>query len=225
MLLRMIGRCFLGVVFFGLVLFFPAGTVAWAQAWIFIVLFTGCSVATAVWMAVTDPDLLAARTKSPMSADQKPRDRLLMAAILAAFWPWFVLMALDARRFGWSQVPLWAQVLGAALVAATFVGWFTVLRANRFAATNVRLQHERGQTVISTGPYAAVRHPMYAYTVLLLIGTPLLLGSLWGLLGVLLLMPLFALRTLSEEAMLMDGLAGYRDYAAKVRFRLVPGLW
>jgi protein-S-isoprenylcysteine O-methyltransferase Ste14 len=225
MLLRMIGRCLLGVVFFGLVLFIPAGTVAWPQAWIFIVLFTGCSLATAIWMAVSDPDLLAARMKSPMSADQKPRDRVLMAAILAAFWPWFVLMALDARRFGWSQVPLWAQVLGAALVVATFVGWFTVLRANRFAATNVRLQHERGQTVISTGPYAAVRHPMYAYTVLLLIGTPLLLGSLWGLLGVLLLMPLFALRTLSEEAMLLDGLAGYRDYAAKVRFRLVPGLW
>jgi protein-S-isoprenylcysteine O-methyltransferase Ste14 len=225
MLLRLIGRCFLGAAFLGLVLFIPAGTMAWPQAWIFVALFTGCSLATAVWMGRTDPDLLAARMRSPMSADQKPRDRVLMAVLLVVFWGWFVFIALDARRYGWSHVPVWAQVVGAALVVAAFAGWVGVLRANRFAAVDVRLQHERGQTVASTGPYAAVRHPMYAFAVLLMIGAPLLLGSLWGLLGLLLLMPLFALRALSEEAMLMEGLAGYRDYAAKVRFRLVPGVW
>jgi protein-S-isoprenylcysteine O-methyltransferase Ste14 len=89
----------------------------------------------------------------------------------------------------------------------------------------VRLQKERGQTVISTGPYAVVRHPMYAYAVLLMIGAPLLLGSLWGLMGLVLFIPLLAARTLGEEVMLMEGLPGYREYAAKVRFRLLPGVW
>jgi protein-S-isoprenylcysteine O-methyltransferase Ste14 len=106
-----------------------------------------------------------------------------------------------------------------------FYGWIGVLRANSFAAVTVRLQKERGQTVISTGPYAVVRHPMYSYAVLLMIGAPLLLGSLWGLLGVVVLLPLLAARALGEEVMLMDGLPGYREYAAKVRFRLLPGVW
>jgi protein-S-isoprenylcysteine O-methyltransferase Ste14 len=89
----------------------------------------------------------------------------------------------------------------------------------------VRLQQERGQTVATSGPYAVVRHPMYAYALLLMIGAPLLLGSLWGLLGLALFLPLLAARTLGEEAMLLEGLPGYRDYAARVRFRLVPGVW
>jgi len=134
-------------------------------------------------------------------------------------------MAVDARRFGWSHTPLWAQVFGAALIMGAFYGWVRVLRANRFAAVTVRLQKERGQTVISTGPYAVVRHPMYAYALLLMIGSPLLLGSVWGLLGLVLFIPLLAARLLGEETMLMDGLPGYREYAAKVRFRILPGVW
>jgi len=112
------------------------------------------------------------------------------------------------------------------MVVAAFYGWFTVLRANRFAAANVRVQPERGQTVISTGPYAVVRHPMYAYAVLFVVGTAVFLGSLWGLLlGLIVLVPLFGLRAVGEEAVLLDGLAGYRDYTAKVRYRLIPGVW
>jgi protein-S-isoprenylcysteine O-methyltransferase Ste14 len=163
--------------------------------------------------------------KSPMSADQKPRDRAVMGAISVAFFGWLVLMALDARRFGWSHTPLWAQALGAALILGAFYGWVGVLRANSFTAVTIRLQPERGQTVISTGPYAVVRHPMYAYALLLMIGAPLLLGSLWGLLGLVLFIPLLAARTLGEEIVLMDGLPGYREYAAKVHFRLLSGVW
>jgi protein-S-isoprenylcysteine O-methyltransferase Ste14 len=149
----------------------------------------------------------------------------VMGAILVVFCGWFVFMAIDARRFGWSHTPLWAQALGAALIVGAFYGWIGVLRANSFAAVTVRLQKERGQTVISTGPYAVVRHPMYSYAVLLMIGAPLLLGSLWGLLGVVVLLPMLAARALGEEVMLMNGLPGYREYAAKVRFRLLPGVW
>ncbi len=214
---------FLGVL--GLLLFLPAGTVAWPQAWIFLALFDVCCVATGVWLRRVDPALLAERMKSPVGAGQKPKDRILMAAIVTGFAGWLVFIALDARRFGWSHAPVWAQGLGAALIVTAFYAWTSVLRANSFASTTIRLQPERGQIVISTGPYAVVRHPMYADAIFLMIGTPLLLGSLWGLMGLVLLMPLLALRTLSEETMLMDGLPGYRDYAAKVRFRLVPGVW
>lgn len=148
-----------------------------------------------------------------------------MGAILVVFCGWLVFMAFDARRFGWSHTPWWAQVSGAALIVSAFYGWVGVLKANTFASVTLRVQEERGQTVISTGPYAIVRHPMYAYAVLLFVGTPLLLGSLWGLFGVVLFIPLLAARVRGEETMLLDGLPGYRDYCAKVRFRLLPSVW
>jgi len=212
-------------VLLALMLFLPAGTPAWPQGWIFLALFVGCSQATGLWLLKRNPALLAERMKSPFSADQRPRDRAIIVAIMVLLCAWIVFMPLDARRFGWSHTPLWAQVIGAALILGAFWGWVGVLRANSFASVKVRVQQERGQTVISTGPYAVVRHPMYSYVLLLLIGTPLLLGSLWGLLGVVVVMPLLAARALGEEEVLMDGLPGYRDYAAKVRFRLVPGIW
>jgi protein-S-isoprenylcysteine O-methyltransferase Ste14 len=118
--------------------------------------------------------------RSPLSRDQALRDRGVIVAILASFVAWLVFMALDAKRFGWSHAPAWAQVVGAVLIVAAFWGWMEVLRANTFAATTIRLQAERGQTVISSGPYAVVRHPMYAFALFLMVGAPLMLGSLWG---------------------------------------------
>ncbi|MBN9562654.1 MAG: isoprenylcysteine carboxylmethyltransferase family protein [Alphaproteobacteria bacterium] len=212
-------------VIFALLLFLPAGTWAWPQGWIFLAIFFGCSQATGLWLRKTNPALLAERMKSPFSADQRPLDRAIIVAIMVCLCAWLVFMPLDACRFGWSHTPLWAQVIGAVLILGAFWGWVGVLRANSFASVKVRVQQERGQTVVSTGPYAIVRHPMYSYVLPLLIGTPLLLGSLWGLLGVAIVMPLLALRALGEEAVLKDGLPGYRAYADKVRFRLIPGLW
>ena len=212
-------------VLLALLLFLPAGSLAWPQGWVFLALFVGCSQATGFWLLKADPALLAERMKSPFSADQRPRDRVVIAAIVVFLAAWLVFMPLDARRFAWSHTPLWAQVIGAALILGAFRGWVSVLRANSFASAKVRVQQERGQTVISTGPYAIVRHPMYSYVLLLLIGAPLLLGSLWGLLGAVVVMPLLAVRAVGEETVLMDGLLGYREYAAKVRFRLVPGIW
>jgi len=208
-----------------MLLFLPAGTLAWPQGWVFIGLFSGCSLATDIWLLRKRPALLAARMTSPLAAGQTPRDRAVMRLILAAFVGWFVLMALDARRFGWSQTPPWAQLLGAGLVVATFWGWFRVLRANSFAATTIQLQSDRGQTVVDTGPYAVVRHPMYACDILLMLGAPLLLGSLWGLAGLAVFVPLLAVRALGEEALLRAGLPGYADYARRVRFRFAPGIW
>jgi protein-S-isoprenylcysteine O-methyltransferase Ste14 len=111
------------------------------------------------------------------------------------------------------------------MVALSFWGNVGVLRANSFASVKVRVQSERAQTVADTGPYAVVRHPMYAWILPLLLGAPLLLGSAWGLLWLALFLPLLAARILGEEAVLRDGLPGYRDYTARVRYRLIPGIW
>ena len=208
-----------------LLLFLPAGTLAWPQAWIFLVVFNACSQAIGVWLLRTDPELLKARMQSPVSEDQKPRDRAIMGGMFLFFALWLVFMALDSQRFGWSRVPLWGQTIGVLLILAAFWGWVGVLRANSYASTTVRVQAERGQTVISTGPYAHVRHPMYSWSLALMVGMPLLLGSFWGLLGLFIAIPLLAARALGEEAVLFEGLPGYPDYAAKVRWRLVPWLW
>jgi protein-S-isoprenylcysteine O-methyltransferase Ste14 len=111
------------------------------------------------------------------------------------------------------------------LVTWSFWGWITVLRANSFATATIEVQKERGQSVIRTGPYARVRHPMYAYCIPFAIATTLMLGSLWGLAGLIPFFMLLGARTLGEEAVLKEGLAGYRDYAARVRCRLLPGVW
>jgi protein-S-isoprenylcysteine O-methyltransferase Ste14 len=213
------------VVVIGLLLFIPAGTMDWPQAWAFLAVFSGCGLTSGYWLLKTNPELLAERMKSPLRDNQKPRDRAVTAVLYAALCVWLVLMALDARRFGWSSVPTWAEPIGGVLVVGAFYGWSRVLRENSFAVTSVRLQPERGQSVISTGPYAVVRHPMYAVAIAAFVGTPLMLASFWGLLGMLVFMPLLALRALGEEAILASGLQGYREYAARVRFRLLPGLW
>jgi protein-S-isoprenylcysteine O-methyltransferase Ste14 len=225
MIFNLIIRSMLGALAFAVVLFGPAGTLIWPQGWIFLGLFIVCSIGIGVWLLRADPELLAARMQSPVSADQRLSDRIIIWAIMILFWSWFAVMALDAKRFGWSHVPLWAQILGAILVAGSFWGQVDVLRANSFAAVNVRVQSERGHTVASTGPYGIVRHPMYSYVILMMIGAPLLLGSLWGLLGLVVFVPLLAARAIGEEAVLMEGLDGYRAYAGRVRYRLLPGLW
>lgn len=215
----------IGFAVAALLLFLPAGTTDWAQGWAFLLLFAACGLVTDVWLLRRDPALLATRMRSPLAAGQSGRDRAIMGVILAVFVGWFVLMALDACRFGWSHTPQWAQAVGAALIVAAFWGWFRVLRANSFASTTIQLHRERGQTVVSTGPYAVVRHPMYAYAILMLLGAPLMLGSLWGLAALVIFLPLLAARVIGEEALLLKGLPGYADYARKVRFRLAPGIW
>jgi protein-S-isoprenylcysteine O-methyltransferase Ste14 len=225
MLRRMLAQTLISIAVLAVMLFLPAGTLDWPQGWSLIVLFVGCSQVTGLWLMRTDPELLAARMKSPLSSAQKSSDRAMMAVIFVVFCLWLIFMPLDARRFGWSHPPLWTQGLGALLIVVAYIGWGTVLRANSFAATEIRVQKERGQKVISSGPYAIVRHPMYAYVVPMMIGTSFLLGSLWGLLGLVLIVPLLAARALGEEALLFEGLPGYREYSEKVRFRLLPGLW
>jgi protein-S-isoprenylcysteine O-methyltransferase Ste14 len=141
------------------------------------------------------------------------------------FVSWLVLAALDARRFTWSTVPVWLQVLGAVLIASCMAGVSRVFRANSFAAPQVRIQAERGQVTVTTGPYRFVRHPMYAFAIFYLVGVPLLLGSWWALAPVPVFVVGIAWRAVQEERLLQHSLAGYAEYADRVRFRFVPGVW
>jgi protein-S-isoprenylcysteine O-methyltransferase Ste14 len=209
----------------GAILFAAAGTWDWPQAWAFLAENGIASVAVGAWLARHDPALLAARMSRPFHKDQKPWDRTFMVAAMVGFIGWLVLSAVDARRFGWSQMPVWIEVLGAGLIALCMILVCQVFRYNSFAAPQVRMQTERGQSVVTQGPYRIVRHPMYAGALFYFFGAPLLLGSWWGLLPIPLFMVAFGVRAIGEERMLRQSLPGYDDYARQVRYRLIPGLW
>jgi protein-S-isoprenylcysteine O-methyltransferase Ste14 len=216
------------LVFYGLMallLFAAAGTWRWPQAWIFIVEMIASAIAISVWLARHDPGLLAERASSPFQRGQAAGDKLFLLFICVAWPAWLVFIALDARRWQLSHLPAWAQVAGALLILVAMYACYLVFRENSFAAPVVKIQKERGQTVITTGPYAIVRHPMYAGAGLMFFGIPLLLGSAWGLAFGPAWYLVLALRIPLEERVLRENLTGYDDYARRVRWRLLPGVW
>ena len=208
----------------GALLLVPAGTLQWPAAWVFLATIAILGVAGGLWLARTDPALLAERLRPMMQKDQPAADKKFMLAFGVVALIWFLAIGLD-QRYHASEVPLALQALGwTMLVLSTgFIMW--VMRENSFAAPVVKLQSERGHRVVSTGPYAWVRHPMYSAIVLFFVGAPLLLGSWWGVAMSPLFVALFAIRAGIEERALLAGLPGYADYMARVRYRLVPGLW
>jgi len=209
----------------GLALFLPAGTLAWPAAWIFLGLMLGISVVESVWLIRFNPELMNERMSGIGRKDQKSWDKVLMTVVAVAFFGWLVLMGLDAVRFRWSHVPLAVQVLGGAIFVVSFRIFHATFRENSFLSPAVRVQTDRAQTVVSTGPYARVRHPMYAGFALYAIGAALLLGSWWGVAGALVLIALVGRRAVLEERVLCEELAGYGDYMRRVRDRFVPGIW
>jgi protein-S-isoprenylcysteine O-methyltransferase Ste14 len=215
----------LGLAVMAMLLFVAAGTLHWPAAWVFLAELGILGFASGLWLAWADPDLLRERMSPFVQRDQEASDRTLMKIISLAFVVWLVFMPLDACRFGWSHVPLWVRWIGAIAIAVSLaiVHW-TVLE-NRYAVVVVRVQHERGQHVITTGPYRLVRHPMYAGAILLFVGTPLLLGSWYGLIGAAVIIALFCVRITIEERTLRAELEGYVEYAASVPYRLIPGMW
>jgi protein-S-isoprenylcysteine O-methyltransferase Ste14 len=208
----------------GVLLFLAAGDWTWPQGWAFLGIFVFGSIGFSAWLMRRDPALLASR----LTLNQKGTagwDRIFLAVFILIWFVWLAVMAFDARRWQLSHMPLALNVLGGVLVIAGFVATVRVFRENSFAAPVVRVQEERGQRVIDTGPYAVVRHPMYAAAILYLVGLPFLLGSWIGLAFV----PVFILgispRAVAEERLLARELPGYADYMARVRWRLIPGLW
>lgn len=205
-------------------LFVPAGTLDWPAAWGFLAEMGVLSLAVGLWLARHDPALLAERLGSPFQRAQKTWDKVFMAVVMVLYVAWLILMGLDAR-WAISRMPIWLQALGALGVALANYVVFLTFRENSYAAPVVKIQRERGHKTVSTGPYAFVRHPMYAGGLLMFLGMPLQLGSWLGLAAVALLMPLLAVRIAMEERTLRAELDGYRDYAERVRYRMIPGLW
>jgi len=225
----MVGKLIIQTLVFyaltAILLFAAAGTWRWPQAWIFIIEMIATGIAIGIWLARHDPGLLAERMSSPIQRGQAAGDRLILLFICVAWPAWLVFIALDAQRFRLSHLPLWAQVAGALLILVAMYACYRTFRENSFAAPVVKIQRERGQTVVTTGPYAIVRHPMYAGAGLMFFGIPMLLGSAWGLALAPAWYLLLALRIPLEERVLRENLAGYDDYARRVRWRLLPGVW
>jgi protein-S-isoprenylcysteine O-methyltransferase Ste14 len=208
----------------GVLLFASAGTWHWPGAWTFLATSAVLGPACGLWLAKTDPGLLAERLRLAPREDQPAADKTFMVVFAVVALIWFVVMGID-RRVDASGIAFVLQALGLAmyLLSTAFIMW--VFHENSFAAPVVQVQDERHHRVISTGPYAWVRHPMYSGVMLFFVGVPLLLGSWWGLAMAPLFAVLFAVRTRIEEKALIKGLPGYADYRAHVRYRLVPGLW
>ena len=203
-------------------LFMPAGTLYYWQAYVFLGVFVGGSTAITVYLAIKDPKLLERRMNAGPTAEKEPTQKIIMVFALLGFIALLVVPALD-RRFMWSSVSLWVSVLGDILVALGFLLVYFVIRENSYAASTIQIAE--GQTVISTGPYAIVRHPMYANGLLYLVGTPVALGSYWGLVPFAAMLPFLIWRLLDEERFLAANLPGYTEYQQKVRHRLVPQIW
>jgi protein-S-isoprenylcysteine O-methyltransferase Ste14 len=214
---------FLYLWFFPVLLFSTAGDWRWIEGWIFSIVFCLGSYATLLYLYFADPELLNERFASPVQKEQKPWDKVLLSLFFLEFLVWFAIMPLDAKRYGWTPpFPFWSRAAGAVLLIVALYLLFAALRENSFAAPVVKMQKERGQQVVSTGPYAIVRHPMYAGATLLFVSGPLLLSSYLGLALGLVLIVTIAIRSVGEESMLKEELPGYREYMRKVRWRIVP---
>ena len=209
----------------GVLLFLSAGTLNWPGAWAFLAVMAGLGLMSGLLLARHDPALLNEQLRPPIQTDQIPADKVFMSLLLLLVCVWLVFMALDAARFGWSSVPAWVQAIGALSLFLSVGISYRTMRENSFAAPVVKIQKDRGQTVITTGPYSYVRHPMYFGGLFFFIGTPLLLGSWWGLAFALVITVLICFRISIEEKALRAGLDGYDDYATRVRYRLIPLIW
>jgi protein-S-isoprenylcysteine O-methyltransferase Ste14 len=212
----------LGAIALGVLLFLPAWTLNYWQAWVFIAVFMTSVSIIGLYLALKDPELLERRKKFGPGQEQSPAQKIIMAIAVLADLGLFVFCALD-RRFGWSPVPAYVSLLGNGLVALGLFIDLLVFRENSFGGSTIeKFEH---QQVISTGPYALVRHPMYVGVLIMVVGAPLALDSWWGLAIVALVVPVLMWRILDEERLLRQELSGYSEYTQKVHYRLVPYLW
>jgi len=203
-------------------IFAAAGTLDYWQGWVFLAVFFGAATVQGIDVLRRDPALARRRLTGGPFAEKEPAQRSIMLAISLGFIGLMVVPGLD-HRFGWSSVPLFAVIAGDALIAVGFFIVVLVFRENPFTAATVAIAPD--QRVIATGPYAMVRHPQYVGSFLYLLGTPLALGSWWGVGVFAAMVPFLIWRLVDEERVLSAGLPGYAEYCRSVRFRLIPGVY
>jgi protein-S-isoprenylcysteine O-methyltransferase Ste14 len=211
-----------GLVMFGLLLFLPAGTLDYWQAWVFVAVFTAVTGVPTIYLARTNPAALQRRIRAGPAAEARTAQKIIITASSLGLFGMMAFSAFD-HRMGWSSVPAWVSVVGDVLVAAGLTIGMLVIIQNSYAASTVTV--ETGQTVTSRGVYKFVRHPMYVGNVILMLGVPLALASYWGLLFVIPGVVVLMFRILDEEKLLNQELAGYSEYAQRVRYRLMPYVW
>lgn len=219
LLLRALGRLISGAGIVGLVIFLTAGTVRYWQAWVYLSILFGLVTAVMIYLYVKDPDLLERRMRTKERERPQQRLRMLFTPILLAIW---IVPGFDIR-WGWSSVPAAVVIAADIMFLLSYFLFFLVLRSNSYAARTIEVEREQG--VITTGPYAVVRHPMYSAVLMIYLASPPALGSYWALLAALPLPFVLALRIRNEEEVLVRDLPGYEAYRQKTKYRLVPYVW
>jgi protein-S-isoprenylcysteine O-methyltransferase Ste14 len=205
------------------VLFIPAGSFRWPEAWLFLALYFTWSIPLVLWLKKHNPELLEERMKGPIQREQKAWDKVFVAATMPPGIAFILMLGLDAVRYEWSNPPLYLKVIGFVVMLPCGHLLSKVMRANTYLSKSVKIQDDH--QVISTGPYAVVRHPMYVAVIAMLIALPLALGALYALIPAAVTAGMMVLRTALEDRTLRRELPGYIEYSERVRYRLVPGLW
>lgn len=219
---QIVTQSVLGLLFFAGLIVLSAGTWRYWRGWTFLAVFAASTAAFTVYLAFNDKALLERRMKAGPRHEQEGSQKIIVSLIIVAFFACIVFAILD-YRFALSRVPPWVSVFGDAIVIASFIGIFRVIRVNSWAASNVRVEPD--QQVVDTGPYAHVRHPMYAAAIWLFVGIPLALGSWYTIVLVIPVLAVLRWRLLDEERVLARELPGYTKYMQRVRYRLVPRVW
>ena len=219
LLISAVTKTILGVVLIGALLFWPAGTFNYPGAWLFIGLLFIPTLILGVVLFILAPDLLKKRIDSK---EKEAKQGALIKLMGLMFLLGFIISALDFR-YGWSSVPAWLVIASSVAFLIGYLGYAEVLRENAYLSRTVEVQD--GQTVVSTGLYGVVRHPMYLATLFMFLPLPLILDSLWGLIPMVSYIPLIIARILNEEKVLCEGLKGYPEYTQKVKYRLIPFVW
>ena len=212
-------RLVVGFPIIGLLFFWPAGTFNYWQAWLWMAVLFLPLMGMFIYLIQRDPALLERRVRT---GETRPEQKRIIAVSALFLILIFLLPGFD-KRFGWSSVPVWLVLLADAIGLAGFLLNFLVIRVNTYASRVVEIQE--GQRVITSGPFALVRHPMYLSIILILLATPIALGSYWGVIPTIAYIPLLAARAKNEEELLVNDLPGYREYMQKTRYRLFPGIW
>jgi protein-S-isoprenylcysteine O-methyltransferase Ste14 len=220
--IRALAGLFFLLIVLAVALFLPAGTLDYWQAWIFLVVFAVSVLAITLYLMKKDPQLLERRTTAGPGAEKEKSQNIIQSLASIAFIAIFVFCALD-HRFAWSTVPPYIVAAGDILVALGLLIVFFVFKENTFTSAIIEVSTE--QKIVSTGPYAFVRHPMYIGALIMLAGVPLALGSWWGLFTLIPITLAIIWRLLDEEKFLAEHLAGYSAYQNKVKYRLLPYIW
>jgi protein-S-isoprenylcysteine O-methyltransferase Ste14 len=212
-------RLIVGIPIIGALLFWPAGTFNYWQVWVWLAALFIPMIFSYIYLVKRDPALLERRSRLN---EKRTTQKWIIAVSSIYFIIIFILPGFD-KRYGWSNVPVWLVIIADLLIVAAYILYTLVLRANTYASRVIEV--EQGQQVITTGPYALVRHPMYLAMILMMVTTPLALGSFWAFVPSLALIPLLAARAKNEEQLLLTDLPGYREYTQKTRYRLIPWVW